>query len=116
VPYSSMGPATLDIAAFERMKTSLGRVESSSASLGIALGTLRAARSLAAAAPLAHGLTARERRILRLIADGHDNDAIAETLHFSLGTIKAHVRAILDTLKSPTRAAAAARAVRLGLI
>jgi DNA-binding NarL/FixJ family response regulator len=111
-----MGPATLDIAAFERMKTTLRRVESSSASLGIALETLRAARGLAAAAPLAYRLTARERLILRLIADGYDNDAIAETLHFSLGTIKAHVRTILDTMKSPTRAAAAARATRLGLI
>jgi DNA-binding NarL/FixJ family response regulator len=111
-----MGPATLDIAAFERMKTSLRRVESSSASLEIALGTLRASRGLAALAPPAYGLSARERLILRLIADGQDNEAIAETLHFSLGTIKAHVRVILDALKTPTRAAAAARAIRLGLI
>jgi DNA-binding NarL/FixJ family response regulator len=111
-----MGPATLDIAACERMKTSLRRVESSSASLGIALETLRAARDHALTPALPNALTSRERLILRLIADGHDNVAIAQTLHFSLGTIKAHVRAILDTLKSPTRAAAAARAIRLGLI
>ncbi len=106
----------LDTAACERMKTSLRRVESSWASLGIALGKLRAARGQALAAALPHTLTARERVILRLIADGHDNVAIADALHFSLGTIKAHVRAILDTLESPTRAAAAARAIRLGLI
>lgn len=111
-----MSPATLDIAACERMRTSLRRVESSSASLGIALGTLRAARGFAPAAALPLALSARESSILRLIADGQDNVAIAETLHFSLGTIKADIRAILDTLDSPTRAAAAARAVRLGLI
>jgi DNA-binding NarL/FixJ family response regulator len=111
-----MGPATLDIAACERMKTTLRRVESSSASVGIALGTFLEARGNAAAPVLPHALKARERLILRLIADGQDNVAIAETLHFSLGTIKADVRAILDALKSPTRAAAAARAIRLGLI
>lgn len=111
-----MGPATLDIAACERMKTILRRVESSSASVGIALGRFLAAHGNAAAPAPRHALTKRERLILRLIADGADNVEIAATLHFSLGTIKADVRAILETLKSPTRAAAAARAVRLGLI
>ena len=61
-------------------------------------------------------LTARELQILRLIADGKDNAEIAADLHFALGTIKLHVREILEAMRCKTRAAAAARAVRLGLI
>lgn len=58
-------------------------------------------------------LTKREVAILRMIADGKDNAEIAHELHFALGTIKLHVREILETLECPTRAAAAVRAVRL---
>jgi DNA-binding NarL/FixJ family response regulator len=61
-------------------------------------------------------LSSRELAILRLIADGRDNEEIAKTLHFGLGTIKLHVRKILEKLGVPTRTAAAVRAVRLGLI
>lgn len=61
-------------------------------------------------------LTQREITILRMIADGKDNAEIANELHFGLGTIKLHVREILETLECPTRAAAAVRAVRLRLI
>lgn len=61
-------------------------------------------------------LTDREVAILRLIAAGKDNAEIAGELHFALGTIKLHVREILEALDAPTRAAAAVRAVRLGLI
>ncbi|HEY6235085.1 MAG TPA: LuxR C-terminal-related transcriptional regulator [Candidatus Elarobacter sp.] len=61
-------------------------------------------------------LTARERQILRLIAEGKDNAQIGHELHFALGTIKLHVRQILEALDCPTRAAAAVRAVRLGLV
>lgn len=61
-------------------------------------------------------LTKREIAILRMIADGKDNAEIATELHFALGTIKLHVREILDTMESPTRAAAAVRAVRLKLL
>ena len=74
----------------------------------------RARRGYAAASTIA--LSEREVTILRLIAEGRDNDEIAMELHFGLGTIKLHVRDILDKLGVPTRAAAAARAVRLGLI
>ncbi|MBV8644921.1 MAG: response regulator transcription factor [Candidatus Eremiobacteraeota bacterium] len=74
---------------------------------------LRATRTAPAEAPV---LTEREREILRLIADGKNNAEIAQELHFGLGTIKLHVREILETLDAPTRAAAAARALRQGLI
>ncbi|HZO92751.1 MAG TPA: LuxR C-terminal-related transcriptional regulator [Candidatus Baltobacteraceae bacterium] len=61
-------------------------------------------------------LVERELAILRLIAEGQDNVEIARALHFSLGTIKAHVRTILCKLETTSRTAAAVRAVRFGLI
>jgi DNA-binding NarL/FixJ family response regulator len=71
---------------------------------------------VAAQAGAAPRLSERQIAILRMIADGKDNAEIAHELNFALGTIKLHVREILDTLGCPTRAAAAARAVRLKLI
>jgi DNA-binding NarL/FixJ family response regulator len=79
------------------------------------LEPLRIGPDRAAGAP-PPALTDRELAILQLIAEGRANDEIAVALHFGLGTIKLHVREILDKLGVPTRAAAAARAVRLGLI
>lgn len=61
-------------------------------------------------------LTTRELHILRLIGDGMDNVEIARELHFALGTIKLHVREILEQLGVHTRAAAAVAGVRQGLI
>ena len=61
-------------------------------------------------------LTDRELQILKMIADGRENAEIATALHFGLGTIKQHVRGILDKLGARTRAEAAVRAVRAGLI
>lgn len=71
-----------------------------------------AARSV----PLVPHLTGREADILRLIADGLGNDAIAVQLHFGVGTIKVHVRDILGKLHAANRAEAAARGIRAGLI
>ncbi|HEY6022943.1 MAG TPA: LuxR C-terminal-related transcriptional regulator [Pseudolabrys sp.] len=53
-------------------------------------------------------LSAREREVLALIADGLSNAAIAERLNLSDHTIKRHVANILLKLDLPTRAAAAA--------
>ena len=61
-------------------------------------------------------LTARESDILRLIAAGRENSEIAVELHFSLGTIKMHVRDILAKLDASSRTEAAVRAVRLAMI
>ena len=41
-------------------------------------------------------LTPRETEILRLISDGHANAEIAERLHIGLGTVKGHIRDILE--------------------
>lgn len=61
-------------------------------------------------------LTPRETEILRLIADGHANVEIAETLHIGLGTVKGHVRDILEKLSAADRTQAAVTALRRGYI
>ena len=53
-------------------------------------------------------LSAREREVLALVADGLSNAAIAERLNLSDHTVKRHVANILLKLDLPTRAAAAA--------
>jgi DNA-binding NarL/FixJ family response regulator len=53
-------------------------------------------------------LSAREREVLALVAQGASNAAIAERLHLSDHTVKRHVANILLKLDLPTRAAAAA--------
>jgi pimeloyl-ACP methyl ester carboxylesterase/DNA-binding CsgD family transcriptional regulator len=57
-------------------------------------------------------LSAREREVLVLVADGLSNAAIAKRLNLSDHTIKRHVANILLKLDLPTRAAAAALAGR----
>ncbi len=58
----------------------------------------------------AHGLTARERQVLRLIACGKTNRAIATELRISEKTVARHVSNIFGKLGLSTRAAAAAYA------
>lgn len=66
----------------------------------------------AAASPL----TARETDVLRLIASGTGNAEIARTLHIGLGTVKGHIRDILEKLAAADRTQAAVLALRRGLI
>ena len=61
-------------------------------------------------------LTPRETEILRLIADGRANTEIAETLHIGLGTVKGHIRDILEKLSAADRTQAAVTALRKGYI
>ena len=60
------------------------------------------------------GLTVREHDVLREIAAGHTNRAIAETLSISERTVEVHVLHILTKLGLQSRTAAAAWAVRHG--
>jgi DNA-binding NarL/FixJ family response regulator len=62
------------------------------------------------------GLTSREREVLALVADGYTNRRIAETLFISESTAGVHVSNILGKLGVRGRGAAAAMAVRLGLV
>ena len=61
-------------------------------------------------------LTARETEILRLIANGRGNAEIATALFIGLGTVKGHIRDILEKLASSDRTQAAVVALRRGLI
>jgi two-component system, NarL family, response regulator LiaR len=61
-------------------------------------------------------LTARETEILALIADGYGNSEIAERLHIGLGTVKGHIRDILEKLSAADRTQAAVVALRKGYI
>ncbi|HEY6006255.1 MAG TPA: LuxR C-terminal-related transcriptional regulator, partial [Anaeromyxobacter sp.] len=62
------------------------------------------------------GLTAREREVLALLAEGLANKAIAARLGISEHTAKFHVNAILGKLGAGSRAAAIVKAARLGLV
>jgi DNA-binding NarL/FixJ family response regulator len=61
-------------------------------------------------------LTAREVQILRLIAEGTNNLDIADRLNLSLGTVKGHVRDILDKLQAADRTQAAVIGLKRRLI
>jgi two-component system, NarL family, response regulator LiaR len=61
-------------------------------------------------------LTPRETAVLRLIADGNGNSEIADALHIGLGTVKGHIRDILEKLSAADRTQAAVVALRKGYI
>ncbi|HEY7832577.1 MAG TPA: AAA family ATPase [Ktedonobacterales bacterium] len=84
-----------------------------------ALAELPAPRSPSpqrAAKAAAGGLTAREREVARLVAQGRSNRAIAETLVVGERTVESHVGNILGKLGFTSRAQIAAWAVETGLI
>jgi NarL family two-component system response regulator LiaR len=61
-------------------------------------------------------LTPRELDVLRLVADGVGNTEIADRLQMGLGTVKGHLRDILNKLAASDRAQAVAHALRRGYI
>ena len=61
-------------------------------------------------------LTPRELDVLRLIADGVGNAEIAEQLNIGLGTVKGHIRDILEKLSAADRTQAAVNAMRRGYL
>jgi DNA-binding NarL/FixJ family response regulator len=61
-------------------------------------------------------LTARERQILQLLADGMSNADVAGQLFISQETVKSHVRHILTKLEADTRTQAVAIALRDAMI
>jgi NarL family two-component system response regulator LiaR len=61
-------------------------------------------------------LTEREKQVLRLVAQGLSNKAIAEALNLSPGTVKVHVSNIIGKLGVSSRTEACVLALRSGLI
>jgi LuxR family transcriptional regulator, maltose regulon positive regulatory protein len=61
-------------------------------------------------------VTPRERDVLRCLAEGITNRQIADRLFISEHTVHRHVTSILRKLDLPTRTAAAAHAVRAGVL
>jgi DNA-binding NarL/FixJ family response regulator len=61
-------------------------------------------------------LSPRETDILRMIAEGRGNAEIATALFIGLGTVKGHIRDILEKLAAADRTQAAVTALRRGLI
>jgi DNA-binding NarL/FixJ family response regulator len=61
-------------------------------------------------------LTAREREVLDLLAEGLPNKAIAHRLGISDQTVKFHLTSIIGKLGAANRTDAVRRAVRLGLV
>jgi DNA-binding NarL/FixJ family response regulator len=61
-------------------------------------------------------LSPRETQILQLIAGGTSNAEIAQQLSIGLGTVKGHIRDIMEKLSASDRTHAAVIALRRGLI
>ncbi|HEU5090320.1 MAG TPA: LuxR C-terminal-related transcriptional regulator, partial [Roseiflexaceae bacterium] len=69
-----------------------------------------------ASLPQGETLTEREREVLRLLADGHSNQAIADALVLAVGTVKRHMNNIFAKLDVQSRLQAVARARELDLL
>ena len=65
---------------------------------------------------LVEPLTSRELEVLRLLAAGSSNQAIARELVVTLDTVKKHVGHVLGKLGAANRTEAVARARELNLI
>lgn len=62
------------------------------------------------------GVTKREREVLRLLADGKRNEAVASVLGISPLTVRSHVKKAMAKLEADTRTQAVANALRQSLI
>ncbi|MEO0489090.1 MAG: response regulator transcription factor, partial [Cyanobacteria bacterium J06659_2] len=61
-------------------------------------------------------LSKREQEVLKLLARGESNEAIANSLFISIATVKSHFTNIFEKLEVKTRTQAIIRALRLGLV
>ncbi|MFI6781610.1 response regulator [Micromonospora sp. NPDC050276] len=63
----------------------------------------RAVHARPEAPPALPGLTARERDVLNLVADGLSNTEIADRLHIGVTTVKTHITSLMTKTDSPNR-------------
>lgn len=104
--YVLKGASSDEVAAAVRAVAAGGAV------FGAAMAARLLARSAAPAEPEAEALTAREREVLALLADGSTNKQIALELGLSLKTVQNYVSSILTKLQLADRTQAALRAQR----
>jgi NarL family two-component system response regulator YdfI len=111
LPRTASGPAI--VAAIEGVAAGLVVLHPEIARL-VLPGSIRATGDL----PMAphQPLTARETEVLRMLAEGQGNKAIAWALNISEHTVKFHVASIFSKLNVTTRTEAVTLGVRLGLI
>ena len=63
-----------------------------------------------------HELTAREEEVVKLVAEAHTNDEIAELLHISKKTVERHRANVLEKLGMRDRVELTRYAIRRGLV
>ena len=80
--------------------------------------TMQLMKAVAASRQQSHpdDLTRRERELLRLVADGMSNKAIAQQLSVSENTVKYHMKNILQKMGAQNRTEAVTQAVKAGLL
>ena len=131
-PYESavsrieLGTALLALGDVEAARRELEHARASLRDLGALADARRADELLATvsvpasvpgeARASAEAVTPRERQVLALLSEGLSNRQIGERLGVSEHTVHRHVTNILRKLDLPSRAAAAAHAVRSGLV
>ena len=102
-----------EIVAGVRAAAAGGSVLASRVTGALVASVRHAAPSTAAEVPAS--LTEREREVLALVAQGHDNGEIAGRLYVSPSTVKNHMSRVLDKLGLDNRVQAAAFAIRAGI-
>jgi DNA-binding NarL/FixJ family response regulator len=70
----------------------------------------------ASAGETLHELTPREEEVVKLVAEAHTNDEIAELLHISKKTVERHRANVLDKLGMRDRVELTRYAIRRGLV
>ncbi len=106
-------PAIARIVLQQAQQTPKGNTEAVTQSKTVAINAADAEYDQMIAA---YPLTERELEVLQLIVEGCSNAIIAEKLYITVGTVKTHVRNILNKLCADDRTQAAVRALRSGLV
>jgi DNA-binding NarL/FixJ family response regulator len=115
MPYEAARAETA-LAALTGDETALQRAGHRLAELGCTVDAGRLDAPLARAARADGELSRRELQVLRLVAEGLSDRDIADRLTLSAHTVHRHVANIRTKLRQPSRAAAAAKAARDGII
>ena len=84
--------------------------------LAPSIATRLVQRVRSAGAARSPALSRRELEVLRLVAAGHSNPAIAAQLHLGEATVKTHLGHVFEKLEVGDRTRAVTRAMELGLL